>query len=190
MAKTVIAALGARRSARLVTSRRSRNGSNAASNQGPPEKDQAAPSDLTVNELLAAYFRFAVGHYVKDGKPTGEATNIRYAIRHCRELFGKTLAKDFGPLRLKRLREHIADTPSTKPNADGSTRYLCRNEVNRRIRIIVRAFKWAVGEELISPTVHQALAAVPGLAKGRSAVREPNPWGQSPMPTLTPCCPG
>jgi integrase len=147
------------------------------------ETDPAAPSDITVNELLLGFLRWAAGHYVKDGRPTGEITNIKYAIRHAREMFGKTLAKDFGPRRLKNLRDRLIEEPTSVTKA-GNKRFLCRNEVNRRTRIIVRAFKWAVAEELISPTVHQALAAVPGLAKGRSAARESEPVGPVPDATV------
>ena len=34
-------------------------------------------------------------------------------------------------------------------------------------------FKWAVGVEMVPPSVHQALQAVPGLQKGRTDAREP-----------------
>jgi integrase len=36
-------------------------------------------------------------------------------------------------------------------------------------------FKWAVAEELVPPAVYQALAAVPGLQRGRSKARESEP---------------
>ena len=34
-------------------------------------------------------------------------------------------------------------------------------------------FRWATAEELIPPSVHQALAALPGLQSGRTTVHEP-----------------
>jgi integrase len=52
---------------------------------------------------------------------------------------------------------------------------LCRTEVNKRVRHIIRAFKWAVGEEMVPPSVHQALQTVPGLRRGRADVRESEP---------------
>ncbi len=52
---------------------------------------------------------------------------------------------------------------------------LCRNEVNKRVRHLVRAFKWAVSEEMVPPAVHQALQTVPGLRRGRTDVRESLP---------------
>jgi integrase len=52
---------------------------------------------------------------------------------------------------------------------------ICRSKVNRRISRIARIFKWAVFEELVPPSVHQALQAVPGLGLGRADVRESEP---------------
>jgi integrase len=52
---------------------------------------------------------------------------------------------------------------------------LCRSEINRRIGRVVRAFKWAVSEELVPPSVHQALQTVSGLRRGRADVRESEP---------------
>ena len=68
-----------------------------------------------------------------------------------------------GPLKLKAVRlEFIA--------ADH-----CRSEINKRVRRIVRMFKWGVGEELVPASVHHALKAVEGLKKGRGDVRESRP---------------
>jgi integrase len=114
-------------------------------------------------ELVNAYNDFADGYYRKAGKPTGEATNVKYAMRPLKRLYGHTLARDFGPLALEALREEII--------ASG----ICRNEVNRRVRIIVRCFKWAVSKQLVPPSVHHGLQAVPGLRRGRSEARETDP---------------
>lgn len=120
-------------------------------------------NDLTVAELVVAYVKFADGYYRKNGKPTGETTNIRYALKGLRQLYGHTLAREFGPLALKATRQHFIDSG------------LCRNECNRRTRLIVRAFKWAVENELVPASVHHGLKAVSGLRKGRSAARESVP---------------
>jgi integrase len=122
-----------------------------------------AESDLTVNELILAYLRHADSYYRKNGKPTVEPGNIRLAVRPVRQLYGHTPAREFGPVALKAVRGAMA-------KAD-----ICRSEINRRIGRIVRAFKWAVSEELVPPSVHQALQTVPGLRRGRSDVRESQP---------------
>src|SRR5262249_51748851 len=72
-----------------------------------PGDDRAEPGDITVNELLSGFLQYAAGHYVKGGRPTNQVNIIKYAIRPCREMFGKTLARDFGPKRLKKLRDHM-----------------------------------------------------------------------------------
>ena len=120
-------------------------------------------SDLTVNEMVLAYLGYADGYYVKRGRPTVEPGNIRLALRPLRKLYGHTMAREFGPLSLKAVRRAMVEGG------------LCRLEINRRIGRVVRAFKWGVSEEMIPPSVHQALQTVPGLRHGRSEVRESEP---------------
>jgi integrase len=73
------------------------------------------------------------------------------------------MARDFGPLQLKAVRQAMMDSG------------LCRNEVNKRTGRIVRLFKWAVGEAMVPPSVHHGLQAVSGLRRGRADVRESEP---------------
>jgi hypothetical protein len=56
----------------------------------------AAGSDIRVNELADACLAHADAYYVKNGKPTVELGNIRLAIRPLRQLYGHTLAREFG----------------------------------------------------------------------------------------------
>jgi hypothetical protein len=51
--------------------------------------------------------------------------------------YGPTLARDFGPLKLKAVRQDLVD------------RRLVRTQINKQIRRIVRIFRWAVAEELL-----------------------------------------
>src|SRR5438309_972257 len=53
--------------------------------------------DLTVNELLVAYWDHVASYYVKNGQATSEPGTIRQALRPDRELYGDTQARDFGP---------------------------------------------------------------------------------------------
>ena len=63
-----------------------------SSANGWPQADRLAAvdaeSDFTVTEILARYWRFAEQHYRKDGQPTQEVINIRYALRPVKELYG------------------------------------------------------------------------------------------------------
>jgi integrase len=113
--------------------------------------------------MLLAYLNHADAYYVKNGRPTKEPEDIRYAIRPVRKLYGHTLARAFGPLALKAVRKAFIDSG------------LCLNEVNKRVGKVKRAFKWAVSEEMVPPSVYHGLQAVTGLRRGRADVRESDP---------------
>ena len=118
----------------------------------------------TVNETLLAFIRHAdQRHRDTAGRPTRELTEYRQCIRLVREHYGHTLAREFGPVALKTLRQVMIDAG------------LARTLVNRRVNRIRRMFKWAASEELIPVTVHQALATVTGLDRGHRGVRETAP---------------
>jgi integrase len=125
--------------------------------------------DLTVVELLAAYLTFAEGEYRKHGQPTRTIDNIRLALRPLSDYFGDLPVREFGPLKLKALRQTLLDHKLP----DG--RHLTRGVINERVRIVVKVFEWGVSEELVPETVHRALKAVEGLRAGRSAARESKP---------------
>jgi integrase len=123
----------------------------------------SAPSDLAVAELIAQYTEFADWYYVKHGERTKEAVNIEIAMRPVNLLYGEKPAREFGPLALKAVRQAYIE-------AD-----LCRNEVNKRVRHVVRMFRWAVENELVPASVHHGLKAVTGLRRGRTEARESDP---------------
>src|SRR5262245_39518000 len=90
------------------------------------------PAQLTVNELILAFWEHAKKHYRHaDGTPTREVGNYRDALRPLRKLFGRTQAVEFGPLRLRAVREEML-------RAD-----LCRKTINARVHRIRRVFRWA-----------------------------------------------
>jgi hypothetical protein len=120
-------------------------------------------SDPTINEMVLRHLRHADAYYRKpDGRPTTEPVNIRLALRPLRKLYGHTLARDFGPLAMKTVRQSMIDSDR------------CRAEVNKRVRHAVRAFKWAVVEEIVPASVHRGLKAVNDL-RGGAPKRESKP---------------
>jgi integrase len=119
--------------------------------------------NLTVAELVLRYWRFATSYYRKDGRLTGSIPPIRVALRLLRRLYGTSLAADIGPLALEAIQHKLI--------AAGKS----RSTINELVAIIRRAFRWAVAKELVHPDVYHALTAVPGLKKGRSDAREPEP---------------
>ena len=102
-------------------------------------------NDRTVVELLAAYTRFARSYYVKNGKPTRQYGLIVETARSVKRLYGRHLAKDFGPLALQSIQGQMIQ-------AD-----LSRRTINDHVARIKRMFKWAVAQELIPATSLHAL---------------------------------
>lgn len=65
-----------------------------------------ANPDLSVNELLLAYFKFCEGYYrTPDGKRSPTAERLKQTLRGLKRLFGATPAAEFGPKALKAVRE-------------------------------------------------------------------------------------
>jgi integrase len=120
-------------------------------------------NDTTVAELCAGYLKYAQSYYRKDGKPTGSMTRVKIVLRLLNSLYGRTFAKDFGPLALQSLQFQLAGSEKS------------RTYTNHLIDQVRRVFRWGVSRELIPPSVDQALQTVPGLRKGRTVAREPAP---------------
>ncbi len=130
------------------------------------EPAQAPANGLTVNEMLVSYWHHAESHYrAKDGTPSEELGNIKAALRPLKALYGRTVAKDFGPLALRAVRDEMVRSN------------LARTSINSRVNRIRRAFKWAASVELVPVAVVQTLATVAGLQRGRSQAREKEPIG-------------
>jgi integrase len=113
---------------------------------------------VSVVELIVAYLEHAKRYY-GDG-PRGAYANMLYALRPLRELYGRTPAREFGPLQLKAVREKFLSLGWS------------RKHINQCVQRIGRVFRWGVSEGLIPPDVPQALAMVPGLRKGHTPARE------------------
>ncbi|MBA3483573.1 MAG: site-specific integrase, partial [Pirellulales bacterium] len=111
------------------------------------------------------HLRFAEGYYRKNGEPTGSVYGFKAVGRYLLDWYGNKLAEDFGPLALKTLQQRMIDD-------DRSRRYI--NDHTQRIKTI---FKWGVSEELLPAEVYQALMAVCGVRRGRTAARETAPIG-------------
>lgn len=131
---------------------------------GRSETDpQGGSTALTIVELASRYLEFAKGYYRKNGKCTGVVPGIKASLRYLIEWYAREPANEFGPVRLKALRERMV--------ADGHS----RRYVNDHVARIKRMFKWAAGEELIPETTYRGLALVEGLKRGRSEARETGP---------------
>ncbi len=90
---------------------------------------------LTISEVILKYRNFAKSYYSKNGEPSKEYFEMRFALKPVRELYGDTLSREFGPLKLQAVRQKMIDND------------LSRGVINNRINRIKRFFKWAVAEE-------------------------------------------
>ena len=121
-------------------------------------------TDLSINELLLHYWRWAEEHYRDaEGNPSRELENLKDAMRPLRRLHGHTSARAFGPLALRALQGEMVRSG------------LSRSVVNYRINRVRRVFKWAASFELLPVAVCEALRTVPGLQRGRGDARETEP---------------
>jgi integrase len=127
-----------------------------------PEPPQE-PHDLTISELLVQYLAYAVEYYQAGSGKKTEVDDLKHVLRTLRRLEGATLAKDFGPLKLKAVRQAFIEMNHS------------RAYINKNVDRIRRVFKWAAADELIPASVPQALSMVAGLKRGRTAAREPDP---------------
>jgi len=120
--------------------------------------------EITITELLAAFWGHAKTFYTDaDGKPSTEQKNYRTLIKRFRKAYGSTLARDFGPLKLKAFRQMLVDMG------------LARGNIIHQINRIRHIFKWGVENELIRSVVFEALRCVAGLRFGKTEAKETEP---------------
>lgn len=120
-------------------------------------------ASFTISELAAAYWRFAKVYYRKNGELSGSIPGIKIALRFLKNHYGLKNVSEFGPLALRALLLQFVEAGQ------------CRTYANDNLGRIKRIFKWGVSQELVPVTVYQALMTVPGLKKGRTNAREPEP---------------
>lgn len=143
---------------------------------------------FTIAELLDAYWQHVRVYYRKRGQPTSEQDTIRQALRFVRELYGHSLARDFGAPALETIRDSMIRHPISRKvrvkdpvtgewHEESRTLRigLARTFINDQIARIKRMFRWAVKKRLVPTTAFAELCAVEGLEAERSPAREKPP---------------
>jgi integrase len=140
------------------------------------------PADLTVAEIIAAFWTHAHGYYadcvLPNGKVCGELDNYRLALRPLRRLYDGTPAASFSPLKLKAVRADALKPREERDPKTGKVRKLpgwCRTNANRHTSRIKSVFKWAVENELLPAAFYHGLSTVGGLRFGKCDARESAP---------------
>ena len=122
-------------------------------------------SSIMIDELMIQYMTKHVSNYYVDrrGKPSERQYHIRIALRPLHALFGQTPVNEFGPKRLKIVRNEMIESGIRE-----GQRY-SRSYINNHVMIIKELFRWGVEEELVPIEIHQSLLAVQQIRKGRDA---------------------
>ncbi len=115
---------------------------------------------ITVDELVLAYLTHAKAYYVKDGKPTSEIADLRSALRPLVKLFGRLRVRDFGPIKLKTVREAMLELG------------WARGTINDQVHRLRRMFRWGTENELVPPEIMHGLDSVATLKAGRTTARD------------------
>ncbi len=96
-------------------------------------------ADETISDLIGAYWRWTRTYY-----SSSERTLIKGALRIVRKLFGSTPASEFGPNRLRLVRD---DMVRGDPHGDRPRIAWSRPYVNGQIHRVCAMFKWAASHE-------------------------------------------
>lgn len=113
-------------------------------------------AERTIAEVMEAYWGHAQATHQRDGQPTDELTHVRLALRPVRQLYAMLPAREFGPLKLKAVRQQFIDR--------GHSRAHIKSNVQR----IRRMFRWAAENELVPAAIYVALTTVEGLRRGQA----------------------
>ncbi len=125
--------------------------------------------DGTIIHLIRAYWSWAKNYY-----QPGEFLTAKVALRILKKFYGSTPVEDFGPLKLRIIRDSMiqGDPEGPYPREPWSRKYI--NQQCRRIRSV---FKWAASHELADVSVYQSLCTVEPLKLGRTTAPEGKPVG-------------
>lgn len=125
---------------------------------------------VTVRCLTAQYRAHAEKKFAGDASRRSKVKNLCTLLE---DEYGETPVGEFGPLKLRRVRELLTATTNRRG------RHNTRTYVNSQVRDIVRVFKFGVANELVSATVLTALETLEPLPIRRLSNKVaalPNPY--------------
>lgn len=115
---------------------------------------------MTIDELSIRFLGYAEMRYRKNDEPTTYVEGIGKALKYLVRMYGTLRAADFSPLKLKAVRQEIANS-------------CLRNTANAYCRIITAMFEWAAAEELLSESVFRSLTTLKPLRNGEGRSNAP-----------------
>jgi integrase len=135
--------------------------------------DKAAKQSVSVAELCLKFVSDELPRY-----SPAEQHCQRAVLRLLRQLFGATSASDFGPLRLRVLRQAMIDGDPDLKDRAGKPKPRnpwSRNTVNRQVKRVRAIFRWGVSWEMVTTSVVDALDTVSSLTEGETTAAESIP---------------
>jgi integrase len=130
------------------------------------ENDQA-PQQLTISELLLQYLKHVTPLCVPS-----ELHNLKLLTRLLNQFYGSTPAADFGPRKLRVIRDQMVEGD---PTSNPPRRPYCRASINKHTHRIAAIFKWAASYEILPVAVYQQLKTIEPLRRGRTTAKESEP---------------
>jgi hypothetical protein len=77
----------------------------------------SSKKEITVMQLVAGFWRHAQQYYRnQNGEPTSEISCMRQALKPLKELYGYLPVQEFGPLKLKTVRQWMIDAGWARSN--------------------------------------------------------------------------
>ena len=128
---------------------------------------------LSIGAVIDAYQKYVETTYKRPSQQT-----IFMVLSLLRRFHGTTPAEDFGPKRLRELREQMIRGDL---NGDPPRKPWSRTTINKAMHQIAALFKWAASNEMISATIYQHLKTLSALRRGLSLATEPKPVRPVPM---------
>jgi integrase len=135
----------------------------------PPAEDppKADIEKLTIAEVILAYKAHVDTTFKLQTRHT-----IYMVMRLLRQYFGSTPAEEFGPSKLRLLRDQMI---KGDPRMDPPRKTWSRTTINKAVHQVCAMFKWAASHEMLPATVHGQVKTVGALRKGTSPARENEP---------------
>jgi integrase len=128
-----------------------------------PSPSTPGPTTITlVVQLCAAYLEHCQRYY---GDRSGSMHRVRIALKLLRHLYASLPVREFGPLKLQAIQQHLIQEGNSR-------RYV--NDITLAVR---RVFRWGASQAIVPAVVLHGLGAVHGIRKGRTVAREPEPIG-------------
>ncbi|MEX1229641.1 MAG: tyrosine-type recombinase/integrase [Planctomycetaceae bacterium] len=132
------------------------------------KKPPASRQTVTVAELLLLFASKELPRYSE-----AERHCFASSIRLLRELFGDTPIVEFGPLRLRVVRDAmIAGNPDAKPKPRTPW---SRKTVNHQVKRLQAIFRWGVSFEIVPAEVATGLGTLRHLRRGETVAAESKP---------------